>query len=72
MAKLAAPYCHARVNAVEQNTNHQVRFVVELPKVCASTDEWLELYAPKSIEHLPAPLQSDIFRAGLNGGSSDG
>ncbi len=40
MAKAAAPYLHPRLSVVEHNDETNTRFVMELPPVCETIEEW--------------------------------
>ena len=52
MAKAAAPYVHPRLNATDLRTE-SIRYVVALPQLSTSSDEWLEQHRPKYLEHQP-------------------
>jgi hypothetical protein len=39
-----------------QEVNATVRYVARMPEPVASTEEWLERYRPKAIEHRPGPV----------------
>ena len=40
---------------IVQETTAEIRYVARMPAPIADIDEWLSLYAPKTIEHQPAP-----------------
>lgn len=39
-----------------QEVNAVVRYVARIPEPVASTEEWLQRYRPKAIEHRPGPV----------------
>ena len=41
---------------VVQEVNAVVRYVARIPEPVASTEEWLQKYRPKAIEHRPGPV----------------
>jgi hypothetical protein len=68
-AKAAAPFVHARLNAIDLNAEIISRAVLKSEPL--TPEEWAAKHGGRIIEHEPAEAIPGPLRAGLNGGRVD-